>query len=74
MSKIIHKPFKEKLKAKLNDILFKIFWKTKDEIITNENKTMSLEVVLIPRFGRLGAIVWFFLTDDGKWIIDNGNT
>ena len=58
------------MKKKINNILFKIFWKTKDELIENDDNTMSLQCVLTPRFGKIGAIIWFILTDDGKFIVE----
>ena len=52
------------------DFIFKIFWKTKDEVIPIKNGKCQLKTFLIPRFGKIGAIIWFILTDDGKWILE----
>lgn len=61
----------EEIKEKYYKILFKIFWKITEEQIKNDNNTYSLQNVLQPRFGRMGAIIWFFLTDDGKWVLED---
>lgn len=52
------------------DFIFKIFWKTKDEVIPVENGKCQLQTVIIPRFGKIGAIIWFILTHDGKWVLE----
>lgn len=57
------------LKENFDALLFKVFWKTKDKIVKNENGKTEIQVLLIPRFGRIGAIIWFLLTDDGKWVL-----
>ena len=56
---------------KSEDFLFKIFWKLKDEVTRTDDGNCNLQVVLIPRFGRIGAIIWFFLTYKGKWVIED---
>lgn len=60
----------EEIREKYYKILFKIFWKIKEEQIKNDNNTYSLQEVLSPRFGRIGAIIWFLLAFDGKWVLE----
>lgn len=59
------------LKENFDALLFKVFWKTKDKFVKNENGKTEMQVLLIPRFGRIGAIIWFLLTDDGEWVLTN---
>ena len=54
-------------------LLFKIFWKLKDEIIKCDDGNCKLQTVILPRFGKLGVIIWFILVDDNKWIIEDKN-
>lgn len=58
------------IKEKFCELLFKVFWKTKDKIVQNKDGKSEMQVLLIPRFGRIGAIIWFFLTNDGEWILE----
>lgn len=61
----------EEIKERYYKTIFKIFWKIKEEQIKNDNNTYSLQYVLSPRFGRIGAIIWFLLTFDGKWVLED---
>lgn len=54
------------MKQKINDILFKIFWKTESQV---ENK--ELHLYLTPRFGKLGVIAWYVLTEKCKFEVVN---
>ena len=51
----------------IDDFIFKIFWKIKDEVFPDENGKCQLKTFLIPRFGKIGIIIWYILTHDGDW-------
>ena len=53
--------------TKFEDFMFKIFWKTKEEVVTDENGKFQLKGFLSPRFGKIGTIIWFVLTTDMKF-------
>lgn len=43
------------------DRLFKMFWEIKDEIIENSDGTMSMSVVISPKYGRFSMYIWYIL-------------
>lgn len=44
-----------------SDELFEIFWDIKDKTIKNPDNTMSLSVVISPKYGKFSTIIWFIL-------------
>lgn len=44
-----------------SDKLFEIFWNIKDETIENPDGTMSMSVVISPKYGKFSTIIWFIL-------------
>lgn len=44
-----------------SDELFEIFWDIKDKTIKNPDNTMSLSVVISPKYGKLSVVIWFIL-------------
>lgn len=43
------------------DKLFKMFWDIKDEIEENVDGTMSMSVVISPKYGKFFIYVWYIL-------------
>ena len=43
------------------DRLFELFWDIKDEIEENADGTMSMSVVISPKYGKFFVYVWYFL-------------
>lgn len=43
------------------DRLFEMFWDVKDTIEENTDGTMSMSVVIRPKYGKFFIYVWYFL-------------
>lgn len=43
------------------DRLFELFWEIKDEIEENADGTMSMSLVISPKYGKFSIIIWFIL-------------
>lgn len=43
------------------DRLFEMFWDIKDEIEENADGTMSMSVVISPKYGKFFIYVWYIL-------------
>ena len=43
------------------DRLFEMFWDVKDAIEENTDGTMSMSVVIRPKYGKFSIYVWYFL-------------
>ena len=37
------------------------FFKIEDKMVRNNNNKFSLEVQLLPKYGKIGFFVWYFL-------------
>lgn len=59
------------MKINKEELLFKIFWKTKDKIVKTDDGKAELKVVLVPRFGKLGMIIWYCLDDDCEFELED---
>lgn len=44
-----------------SDKLFGIFWNIKDDVIENSDGTMSMSLVISPKYGKFSIIIWFIL-------------
>lgn len=43
------------------DRLFELFWEIKDEIEENADGTMSMSVVISPKYGKFFMYIWYIL-------------
>lgn len=43
------------------DRLFEMFWEIKDEIEENADGTMSMSVVISPKYGKFFMYIWYIL-------------
>lgn len=43
------------------DRLFELFWDIKDEIEENADSTMSMSVVIRPKYGKFFMYIWYIL-------------
>lgn len=43
------------------DRLFELFWDIKDEIEENADGTMSMSVVIRPKYGKFFIYIWYIL-------------
>lgn len=43
------------------DKLFEMFFSIKDEITYHKNNTFSCDVIIAPKYGKIGIFVWYIL-------------
>lgn len=44
-----------------SDKLFGVFWNIKDDVIENSDGTMSMSVVISPKYGKFFMYIWYIL-------------
>lgn len=52
---------RQSAKTMKEDRLFELFWEIKDEIEENADGTMSMSVVISPKYGKFFMYIWYIL-------------
>lgn len=52
---------RQSAKTMKEDRLFELFWEIKDEIEENADGTMSMSVVISPKYGQFFMYIWYIL-------------